>query len=167
MKTLLLALASGIAYRPEDGSGGGAPAVPEDTSTLGTQLQADPTYDFTLPDLVDSAPEETVGYKHKTINRFAVGPFEFKDHILRVPISQVEAFKAAYLGLERRDQLQIVQLREIDNEMGVMEPRVQRGAVNTSFINAPVAGSPASLSRVGPNTGAAGSVPQRPGISLK
>lgn len=102
----------------------------------------------------DDTPEEMVGFRHKMISRFAVGPFEFKNHILMVPLSKVPEFQKAYLGLERRDRIQIVQLRAIENEMDAMAPRPSRavrGAASTSTINSPVSKEAPNRMRTGPN----------------
>jgi len=111
-----------------------------------------------LPTVDETArePESTdiveVAYKHHGVRNFAVGEFEFKDHILRIRgtraevAAKVEHFKELYVGLLGPDRTQIVKLRAVQNEVPVIDSadRASRrvsGAVGTADIADREAGS--------------------------
>lgn len=100
---------------------------------------------------VEEKQKFTQGYKHKTINHFKVGRFEFRNHILIIEEESQEAleeskaeFERLYDGLMQIDKNNIVRLKSVQNETRI-ESRVTRGIVGTNHVvdkQSPVAGAP-------------------------
>lgn len=99
-----------------------------------------------------STERVTIRYKHKKISRFACGEdnkaaghyrFEFIDHILTITGTpeEVEAKNEEFLrmakGFMTVDKLNIVRLKEIENEMSLDDEsiRVVRGIVDTANVS--------------------------------
>lgn len=101
---------------------------------------------------VELVAVQPISYRHKKIANFMTGEdkpdqglyvFEFRDHILTITGStqeEVEAKNEAFLKLARGflnvDKINIVRLRNIQNEMSLAEAsqKVVRGAVGTNNV---------------------------------
>lgn len=69
-------------------------------------------------------------YKHKTIMRFSVGPYQFANHLLQVDTQEADDdFLREVRGLLAVDQINIVEVLNIENERPVdSTSRIQRGS---------------------------------------
>jgi hypothetical protein len=111
----------------------------------------------------------SVGYKHKTVNRFTVRSgdtlFEFKNGVLRIEAetqeeldAKNEMFENALRGFQVRDRNAIVKLKVLDNEISaaeVLESRAVRGPVDTAAIKAPIRSQNAGTGQGAPTPPAA------------
>lgn len=77
-------------------------------------------------------------YKHREVNHFKVGPFEFRRHILEIMTDEAhDAFLQLYQGLSPRDQNAIVEY-DIEAAARVEKPvQVARGSLGTDNIKDP------------------------------
>jgi len=79
-------------------------------------------------------------FKHKTIRRFRVGEFEFKNYILAIPENQpekIEQFKKLFRGMPPRDRNGIVEINEealaaLERPVG---QRVVKGVADHTGVN--------------------------------
>lgn len=118
-----------------------------DNSVLGAFFKDKPTPEqkanFKRPGKVnqDASPEElkpVAAYKHREVNHFKVGPFEFRRHILEIMTDEAhDAFLQLYQGLSPRDQNAIVEY-DIEAAARVEKPvQVTRGSLGTDNIKDP------------------------------
>lgn len=89
-----------------------------------------------LDRLAPQQAETKYHFKHERINRFLVGKFEFKNHMLTIPESDLELFLKIVDGLEPIDRNNIKQVMEVENErsLDALRSRVVREAVGTRDI---------------------------------
>lgn len=87
-------------------------------------------------------------FRHKTIRRFKVGKFEFKNNLLSIPDdneSDIELFHKFVSELPRREQVNIVEVNEA--ALKALEKPMTlgvRGAASTSDITAPKTNAPST-----------------------
>ena len=91
------------------------------------------TQETTLEEL-----KPVAAYKHREVNHFKVGPFEFRRHILEIMTDEAhDAFLQLYQGLSPRDQNAIVEY-DIEAAARVEKPvQVARGSLGTGDIKDP------------------------------
>ncbi len=87
--------------------------------------------------------EPKVSYKHRRISSFQVGEFVFKNFVMTIPQSKVEAFEKAYDGLLGIDKNAIVRLKNVENEAPV-KSRAIRDSVGSTDILAQTKNTPAT-----------------------
>lgn len=105
-----------------------------------------------LPFVEEDAEVNFLFYKHKQVSRFEIprenalkDPFKFVNGIAKIRREDEQEFLAACAGLHRADSGNIVQIRNIQNEVALRppEPTAFRGPASTTTIKAPTQAQPA------------------------
>lgn len=96
---------------------------------------------------IEYAPEiPLVTYRHKTISRFEVDRFVFKDHIMQIPATDVEEFESIWQGLHGSDKVNIVKVRDVLAEQAIARREktggAYRGLASTDRITDPTKNAP-------------------------
>jgi hypothetical protein len=76
-------------------------------------------------------------FRHKTVRRFSVAGFEFKDHKMRLDEEKAKKFRELVATLPAREQVQIVEVNEeaaAASEKPVAGPTVVRGPAQAKDI---------------------------------
>lgn len=106
-----------------------------------------------LPFVEENAQDNYLFYKHKLVLRFEIpranslqDPFKFVSGIAKIHKDDEQEFLKACAGLHRGDSGNIVQIRNIQNEVALKrpEPTAFRQAASTHTIIAPTADRPAA-----------------------